>query len=154
AAPEPPESRGARTVPPAPAAPSAEFGAPPPAAPLALLLRRHDRRSHRHVRAAGCESHQDQEDEARGHCSSHRRLHRRNARTSGRGSGPRPKAQSPRAMNGYRKSVGGTKGSLMARGLTQRSRFSTLPALSFVPEARAPPKGCWPTTAPVGLSFT
>src|SRR5262245_21846886 len=30
---------------------------------------------------------------------------------------------------------------------------STPPALSFVPEARAPPKGCWPTTAPVGLSY-
>jgi 1-pyrroline-5-carboxylate dehydrogenase len=24
---------------------------------------------------------------------------------------------------------------------------------TFVPEARAPPKGCWPTTAPVGLSL-
>lgn len=28
-----------------------------------------------------------------------------------------------------------------------------LPALSFVPEARAPPNGCWPTTAPVHLSL-
>ena len=27
------------------------------------------------------------------------------------------------------------------------------PALSFVPLARPPPKGCWPTTAPVGLSL-
>ena len=27
------------------------------------------------------------------------------------------------------------------------------PALSLVPEARAPPNGCWPTTAPVGLSL-
>jgi hypothetical protein len=40
-----------------------------------------------------------------------------------------------------------------ARVLTQRSRFSFEPALSFVPEARAPPNGCWPTTAPVGLSL-
>src|SRR5215510_9539858 len=78
----------------------------------------------------------------------------RNARTAGWGSGTRPKAQSPGAMNGYRKSVGGTNVSLMARGLTHLNRLSTLPALSFVPEARAPPKGCWPTTAPVGLSFT
>ena len=42
----------------------------------------------------------------------------------------------------------------MLRGETQRSRFSIEPALSFVPLARAPPNGCWPTTAPVGLSFT
>ena len=38
--------------------------------------------------------------------------------------------------------------------LNQRTRLRLEPALSFVPEARAPPKGCWPTTAPVGLSFT
>jgi hypothetical protein len=43
---------------------------------------------------------------------------------------------------------------LIVRGLTQRIRFHIEPALSFVPEARAPPKGCWPTTAPVGLSLT
>jgi hypothetical protein len=42
---------------------------------------------------------------------------------------------------------------LIDRALTQRSRFSFDPALSFVPEARAPPKGCWPTVAPVGLSL-
>ena len=46
------------------------------------------------------------------------------------------------------------KADLIARGLTHRRRFSGLPALSFVPDARAPPNGCWPTTAPVGLSFT
>ena len=39
----------------------------------------------------------------------------------------------------------------MVRGLIQRMRLSELPALSFVPEARAPPNGCWPTTAPVRL---
>ena len=41
----------------------------------------------------------------------------------------------------------------MVRWLVQRRRLSTEPALSFVPEAREPPKGCWPTTAPVGLSL-
>ena len=39
-------------------------------------------------------------------------------------------------------SVGGTIVSLIARGLTHRTRFSGLPALSLVPLARAPPKGC------------
>src|SRR3989338_2895781 len=57
-------------------------------------------------------------------------------------------------MYGERKAVGGANVSLIARGLTQRSRFSGLPALSSVPDRRAPPKGCWPTTAPVGLSLT
>ena len=33
---------------------------------------------------------------------------------------------------------------------TQRTRLNMLPALSFVPDRLAPPKGCWPTTAPVG----
>ena len=50
-------------------------------------------------------------------------------------------------------SVGGVKLSLMVRGEVQRIRFRKLPALSLVPEARAPPKGWWPTTAPVGLSL-
>ena len=36
---------------------------------------------------------------------------------------------------------------------THLIKFKYEPALSFVPEARAPPKGCCPTTAPVGLSF-
>ena len=44
--------------------------------------------------------------------------------------------------------------SLIDRGETQRIRFHIDPALSFVPEARAPPNGCCPTTAPVGLSLT
>lgn len=56
-------------------------------------------------------------------------------------------------MCGYLKSVGGRKFSLMARGEVQRMRFHREPALSFVPEARLPPNGCWPTTAPVGLSL-
>src|SRR5262249_43258915 len=56
-------------------------------------------------------------------------------------------------MCGYRCSVGGTNVSLMVRGDTHRARFSQEPALSFVPDARAPPNGCCPTTAPVGLSL-
>ena len=56
-------------------------------------------------------------------------------------------------MNGYLKSRGGLNVSLMERALTQRTRLSFEPALSFVPEARAPPNGCCPTTAPVGLSL-
>ena len=58
------------------------------------------------------------------------------------------------APAGYRWSVGGCRFSLSVRGAVQRSRFSGEPALSWVPEARAPPNGCWPTTAPVGLSLT
>ena len=50
--------------------------------------------------------------------------------------------------------VGGTRVSLIVRGLVQRRRLRIEPALSLVPLARPPPKGCWPTTAPVGLSFT
>src|SRR2546423_1708822 len=57
------------------------------------------------------------------------------------------------AMNGYHGSRGGTKFSLIDRALVQRIRLSRLPALSLVPLARAPPNGCCPTTAPVGLSF-
>ncbi len=34
------------------------------------------------------------------------------------------------------------------------ARSENAPALSLVPEALAPPNGCWPTTAPVGLSLT
>jgi hypothetical protein len=49
--------------------------------------------------------------------------------------------------------VGALNVSLMVRVLTHRVRFNFDPALSFVPDARAPPKGCCPTTAPVGLSF-
>lgn len=33
------------------------------------------------------------------------------------------------------------------------NKFKYDPALSLVPDIRAPPKGCWPTTAPVGLSL-
>src|SRR5215213_9082226 len=57
------------------------------------------------------------------------------------------------AMKGYVKSRGGANVSLIVRALTQRTRFSFEPALSFVPDPRAPPNGCWPTTAPVGLSL-
>lgn len=55
--------------------------------------------------------------------------------------------------NGYAKCVGGQKVSFTVLGDVQRIRFKTEPALSLVPEALAPPKGCWPTTAPVGLSL-
>ena len=48
---------------------------------------------------------------------------------------------------------GGASVSLIVRVFTQRSRLRTDPALSLVPDARAPPKGCRPTTAPVGLSL-
>ncbi len=56
-------------------------------------------------------------------------------------------------MYGYFHSFGGTNVSLIDRGEVQRSRLTAAPALSLVPEARAPPNGCWPTTAPVGLSL-
>ena len=46
------------------------------------------------------------------------------------------------ARNGYCQSVGETSVSLIDRGLTQRIRFHFEPALSFVPDARAPPNGC------------
>ena len=49
--------------------------------------------------------------------------------------------------------MGGTKFSLIVRGETQRYKFKIDPALSLVPEALAPPNGCCPTTAPVGLSL-
>lgn len=54
---------------------------------------------------------------------------------------------------GYRHWVAGTNVSLIVLGLIQRRRFRLEPALSFVPLMRAPPNGCWPTTAPVGLSL-
>ena len=47
--------------------------------------------------------------------------------------------------------LGGTNVSETVLTETQRSRLNRLPALSLVPDARAPPKGCCPTTAPVGL---
>ncbi len=56
-------------------------------------------------------------------------------------------------MWGYLKSRGGENVSFTLRALTQRSKFIFDPALSLVPEALAPPNGCWPTTAPVGLSL-
>ena len=42
---------------------------------------------------------------------------------------------------------------MIVRVDTQRIRLAWDPALSLVPEARPPPKGCCPTTAPVGLSL-
>src|SRR5690606_30025736 len=55
---------------------------------------------------------------------------------------------------GYRQSTGGLPTSLIVRGDTQRYRLRMLPALSLVPDARPPPNGCCPTTAPVHLSLT
>ena len=90
--------------------------------------------------------------------------HRRSRRRAGRGQQRLPKqihlSVHACADAGLRRLVrivmvvGATKVSLIARGETQRCRLSTEPALSLVPEARAPPNGCWPTTAPVGLSLT
>ncbi len=57
------------------------------------------------------------------------------------------------AWCGYATAVAAWNVSLIERGDVQRIRFAAEPALSLVPEARAPPKGCWPTTAPVGLSL-
>lgn len=51
-------------------------------------------------------------------------------------------------------SRGGWSGRFTVRGLVKRIAFHTVPTLSLVPEAREPPKGCWPTAAPVGLSLT
>ncbi len=65
-----------------------------------------------------------------------------------------PLARYCSAMCGYSTRVGGTKFSAKVRIETHRRRFAIEPALSLVPDARAPPKGCWPTTAPVGLSLT
>ena len=61
--------------------------------------------------------------------------------------------ESNQPRNGYFQSAGGDCVSLMVRGETHRRRLRALPALSFVPLARAPPNGCCPTTAPVGLSL-
>ena len=49
--------------------------------------------------------------------------------------------QRDQPMWGYRQSVGGTNVSLIVRGLSQRMRFRSEPALSFVPERRAPTEG-------------
>ena len=57
------------------------------------------------------------------------------------------------AKKGYPYSVAGTNVSLIARGFVQRMRFHRPPALSLVPDAREPPNGWHPTTAPVGLSL-
>jgi len=56
-------------------------------------------------------------------------------------------------MKLYLKSSAGTKFSFIARAETDLKRFIIVPALSFVPDALEPPKGCCPTTAPVGLSL-
>ena len=45
------------------------------------------------------------------------------------------------------------KVSLTDLGEAHLRRFKGLPALSLVPDWRAPPKGCCPTTAPVHLSL-
>jgi len=62
-------------------------------------------------------------------------------------------SQTSLSMYGYLKSVAGRKVSLIVLGETHLIRLSLPPALSFVPDALAPPKGCSPTMAPVGLSL-
>lgn len=52
---------------------------------------------------------------------------------------------------GYRYSVCGKNSSLIRRGLVKRNSVLELPALSFVPLARLPPKLCWPMRAAVVL---
>jgi len=47
----------------------------------------------------------------------------------------------------------GMNDSLIERADVQRKRLWAEPDLSFVPEAREPPKGCWPTIDPVLLSL-
>jgi hypothetical protein len=42
---------------------------------------------------------------------------------------------------------------LIDRGLAKRIMFHTVPALSLVPDALAPPNGCCPTTEAVDLSL-
>lgn len=54
---------------------------------------------------------------------------------------------------GYSTSSLPTKSSFTALMLTKRLSKFALPALSLVPLARAPPNGCWPTTAPVHLQL-
>ena len=55
---------------------------------------------------------------------------------------------------GYVWPTGASKVSLITRGLVQRWTFSIEPALSFVPDARPPPKGWRETIEPVGRSLT
>ena len=43
---------------------------------------------------------------------------------------------------GYSYPIGGSKVSLMVRGDTQRNKLIIEPALSLVPDPRAPPNGC------------
>src|SRR6202050_4445839 len=64
-----------------------------------------------------------------------------------------PMSRNCQPMWGERESGGGSERSLIVRVFTQRIRLKIEPALSLVPLALAPPNGCWPTTAPVGLSL-
>ena len=62
-------------------------------------------------------------------------------------------AQRRRVLVYFNNDGDGTRVALRVRGDSQRMRFCGAPALSLVPDARAPPNGCCPTTAPVGLSL-
>lgn len=53
----------------------------------------------------------------------------------------------------YSTSTVGPNSSLMLLTLTNLDSKLALPALSFVPDALAPPNGCCPTTAPVDLQL-
>lgn len=57
------------------------------------------------------------------------------------------------SLLGYATCLVGANSSLMARMFTKRVKRLALPALSSVPLALEPPKGCWPTTAPVLLQL-
>jgi hypothetical protein len=53
------------------------------------------------------------------------------------------------SFEGYSTLVVGSVSSFIDLMLTNRDKMAADPALSLVPEARAPPNGCCPTTAPV-----
>lgn len=57
------------------------------------------------------------------------------------------------SLLGYSTLVVGPNSSFMLLMLTNRPMMAALPALSLVPDALAPPNGCWPTTAPVLLQL-
>jgi hypothetical protein len=53
------------------------------------------------------------------------------------------------SFEGYSTLTVGRVSSFIDLMLTKRDKMAAEPALSLVPDARAPPKGCCPTTAPV-----
>lgn len=57
------------------------------------------------------------------------------------------------SLLGYSTLVVATNSSFMVLMFTNLPMIAELPALSFVPDALAPPNGCCPTTAPVLLQL-